>query len=74
MIAALDLVRKKKERFPLRKRVGYQIFLEGLKRELFLRPLGDVVYFIPPLVITEEEIAVMLNTAHDCINTVLKCH
>ena len=74
MIAALELVRKKKERFPLRKRVGYQIFLEGLKRGLFLRPLEDVVYFIPPLVITEEEIAVMLNTAHDCINTVLKCH
>ena len=74
MIAALELVRKKKERFPLRKRVGYQIFLEGLKRGLFLRPLGDVVYFIPPLVITEEEIAVMLNTAHGCIYSVLKCH
>ncbi len=72
MIAALELVEKKRERFPSEKRIGYQIFLEGLKRGLFLRPLGDVVYFMPPLVITEEEIAVMMNTAHDCINTVLQ--
>ncbi len=72
MIAALELVRNKKERFPAAKRVGYQVFLEGLKRGLFLRPLGDVVYFIPPLVITEKEIEVMLDTAHDCIDAVLK--
>jgi len=30
------------------------------------------VYFIPPLVITEDEIEVMLNTARDCIDAVLK--
>jgi len=72
MIAALELTKKKKERFAAEKRVGYQIFLEGLKRGLFLRPLGDVVYFIPPLVITEDEIGVMLNTAHDCIDAILK--
>ncbi|MBT5028982.1 MAG: adenosylmethionine--8-amino-7-oxononanoate transaminase [Nitrospinaceae bacterium] len=72
MIAAMELVKDKKEKFSADKRVGYQIFLEGLKRGLFLRPLGDVVYFIPPLVITEEEIAVMLTTARDCIHAVLK--
>jgi adenosylmethionine-8-amino-7-oxononanoate aminotransferase len=37
-----------------------------------MRPLGDVVYFIPPLIITEEEIEIMFNTARDCINAVLK--
>ena len=72
MIAALELTKKKKERFAAEKCVGYQIFLEGLKRGLFLRPLGDVVYFIPPLVITEDEIGVMLNKAHDCIDAILK--
>ncbi len=72
MIAALELTQKNKEPFPFKKRVGYQVFLEGLKQGLFMRPLGDVVYFIPPLVITEEEIEVMLNTARDCINLVLK--
>ena len=72
MIAALELTQKKKERFATEKRVGYQIFLEGLKRGVFMRPLGDVVYFIPPLVITEDEIEVMMSTARDCIDTVLK--
>jgi adenosylmethionine---8-amino-7-oxononanoate aminotransferase len=72
MIAALELVEKNKERYPFEKRVGHQVYLEGLKRGLFMRPLGDVVYFIPPLVITEEEIDVMLSTARECINAVLK--
>ena len=72
MIAALELVGKNKERFAFEKRIGYQVYLEGLKRGVFMRPLGDVVYFIPPLVITEEEIEVMLNTARDCINAILK--
>jgi adenosylmethionine---8-amino-7-oxononanoate aminotransferase len=72
MIAALELVKKNKERFPSEKRVGYQVYLQGLKRGLFMRPLGDVVYFIPPLVITEAEIETMLNSAQDCVNVVLK--
>ena len=72
MIAALELVDNNKEKYSFEKRIGYQVYLEGLKRGLFIRPLGDVVYFIPPLVIAEEEIEVMLNTAHECINAVLK--
>ncbi|MBT3509755.1 MAG: adenosylmethionine--8-amino-7-oxononanoate transaminase [Nitrospina sp.] len=72
MIAAVELVKNNKERHPFEKRIGYQVFLEGLKRGLFMRPLGDVVYFIPPLVISEAEIETMLNTAHDCINAVLR--
>ncbi len=71
MISAFELVKKNKECFSSEKRVGYHIFLEGLKRGLFMRPLGDVVYFIPPLIITEAEIATMLNTAHECMNAVL---
>ena len=72
MIAAVELVKNKKERFAFEDRVGYRVFLEGLKRGVFMRPLGDVVYFIPPLVIKEKEIEVMLKTAHDCIDAVLK--
>ncbi len=71
MIAAMELVEKNKERFPFEERVGYKVYLEGLKRGLFLRPLGDVVYFIPPLIITDEEIEFMLSTAHECINEVI---
>ncbi len=69
-----ELMRKREtlESFPVEQRVGYQIFLEGLKREVILRPLGDVVYFIPPLVIEPDQIETMMNAAYESINAVLK--
>ena len=74
MIAAVELVRNREtlEPFPIEQRVGYQIFLEGLKREVYLRPLGNVVYFIPPLVIEPDQIETMMNAAHESITAVLK--
>jgi adenosylmethionine-8-amino-7-oxononanoate aminotransferase len=74
MIAAVELVRNREtlEPFPMEQRVGHQIFLEGLKREMVLRPLGNVVYFIPPLVIEPGQIETMMNAAYESINAVLK--
>ena len=73
MIAALELVENKndKQPFPIENRVGYKIYLEALKRGVFLRPLGDVIYFLPPLVINEDEITTMMNTARECMAVVL---
>ena len=73
MIAAVELVKDKdtKEVFPSEGRLGYRIYQEGLKRGLLMRPLGDVIYFIPPLVISIEEIKTMVDTAYDCIRAVL---
>jgi len=73
MIAALELVENKdsKQPFPIENRVGYKVYLEALKRGVFLRPLGDVIYFIPPLVINEDEITTMMNTARECMAVVL---
>jgi len=74
MIAAVELVRNREtlESFPIEQRVGYQIFHEGLKREVYLRPLGNVVYFIPPLTIEPKQIAIMMTAAHESITAVLK--
>ncbi len=73
MIAALELVKNKNDKapFPIENRMGYKIYLEALKRGVFLRPLGDVIYFIPPLVINEDEITKMMNAAQECIAVVL---
>ena len=73
MIAALELVENtdSKQPFPIENRVGYKVYLEALKRGVFLRPLGDVIYFIPPLVINEDEITTMMNTARECMAVVL---
>jgi adenosylmethionine-8-amino-7-oxononanoate aminotransferase len=73
MIAAIELVQDKlsKDAFPLKDRVGYKVYLEGLKGGVFMRPLGDVIYFIPPLIITNEEIEIMMNAAFESIEAVL---
>ncbi len=57
LINAIELVANKetKEALDSKNRTGYQIYKEALNRGLLLRPLGDVLYFNPPLTITEEE-------------------
>lgn len=57
LINAIELVADKKTKtpFPSELRVGYQIYKQALQRGLLLRPLGDVLYFNPPLTITESE-------------------
>lgn len=38
-----------------------KFFEEGLKRGLLLRPIGNTVYFMPPYVINEEEIRMLVS-------------
>ncbi len=73
MIGALELVAEREglEAFPSGRRVGFQIYQEGLKRELFLRPLGNVVYFMPPYSIDGEEITMMFERAAEAVSAVL---
>lgn len=58
LINAIELVQDKssKQAFPAAQRLGYQIFKHALHSGLVLRPLGDVLYFNPPLTINEQEI------------------
>ncbi|HIU50916.1 MAG TPA: adenosylmethionine--8-amino-7-oxononanoate transaminase [Candidatus Limousia pullorum] len=58
LINGIELVKNKetKEGFESEKRVGYEIYKIALKKGLLLRPLGNVLYFNPPLIITKEEI------------------
>ena len=74
MIGRVELMENKQEKrpYPFKKRLGYKIYLEGLKRGVLLRPLGNIIYFMPPLIITKSEIELMTDTAYDCISYVLK--
>jgi len=58
MIIALELVADKASRtaFDWRERRGLRVYQHGLTRGALLRPLGNVVYLMPPFCITEEEI------------------
>jgi adenosylmethionine-8-amino-7-oxononanoate aminotransferase len=35
-----------------------------------IRPLGDVIILMPPLTITDDELATLLNVVYDCIRSV----
>jgi adenosylmethionine-8-amino-7-oxononanoate aminotransferase len=69
MIAAIELVRDKRTRaaFPAAERRGLRVYRHGLERGALLRPLGNVVYFMPPYCITPEEIDFMVEVAAEGI-------
>ena len=53
LIHAMELVvdRETKEGYDSKLRIGYQIYNKALQKGLLLRPLGNVIYFNPPLII-----------------------
>ena len=73
LIHAIELVADKKNKTPFdsKKRLGYEIYKRALKRGLLLRPLGDVLYFNPPLIINRDEIKFAIEVAKASIDEVL---
>ena len=52
------------------KRIGHKVIIEARKRNLMIRPLGDIIILMPPLSITDHELALLLDTVYDCIRSV----
>jgi adenosylmethionine-8-amino-7-oxononanoate aminotransferase len=65
MILAIELVRDKAGRvaYPAAERRGLRVYRHGLAHGALLRPLGPVVYFMPPYCIEEDEIAELARVA-----------
>lgn len=49
------------------RRLGKEVYLKALERGLLLRPLGDTIYFMPPYVITREEIERVISTLREIL-------
>ena len=60
-----------KKPFAASKRTGYAIYKRALQYGLILRPLGDVLYFNPPLNITREELTQAIEITHEAMACVL---
>lgn len=65
MIVAIELVKNKqtREAYPWQQRRGLRVYHYAFGRGVLLRPLGNVIYFMPPYVITEQGIALMIQVA-----------
>jgi adenosylmethionine-8-amino-7-oxononanoate aminotransferase len=62
MVAAVELKGYRAE-----ERIGLKVYQHGLDNGVLLRPLGHIIYFMPPYVITYKEIDKMIDTAYDAI-------
>lgn len=68
LVGAVELVEDRAARrgFDWRLRVGYRAYRRALERGVLLRPLGNVLYFMPPYCVTEAELGRMVEVARDC--------
>ncbi|MEW6007363.1 MAG: adenosylmethionine--8-amino-7-oxononanoate transaminase [bacterium] len=66
LIGAFELVKNKKTKkpFPPNERIGFEVYKEGLKNGLILRPLGNVIYLFPPLCLKEDELNDILDRTY----------
>lgn len=72
MIGAVEIVKDKKTKEPyaFTERIGHKVFLEAMKRGAILRPIGNIIYFMPPYIITKQEIDLLIKIAYDSIKAV----
>ncbi|TLX62654.1 adenosylmethionine--8-amino-7-oxononanoate transaminase [Stutzerimonas nosocomialis] len=70
MALAIEMVRDKPSRagYPWQERRGLKVYQHALERGALLRPLGSVVYFLPPYTITPEQIDFLAEVASEGID------
>lgn len=68
-VGAVDIVKSRaaKKTYPAQTRIGFRIYLEGLERQVLLRPLDQTIYWFLPLSITPEEIDLILAKSREAI-------
>lgn len=70
MVVAIELVKNKQSReaYPWQERRGLMVYNYALSKGALLRPLGNVVYLMPPYVISTDEIDMLVQIAEAGIN------
>lgn len=70
MVAAVEMCRNgdRRDPFPWQQRRGLRVYRHGLTRGCLLRPLGNTIYFMPPYVITPDELRHLVTVAREGID------
>lgn len=71
LIGAMELVKDKRTRkaFDFKDRIGLQVCIKGLKKNIILRPLGGVIYLFLPLCIKTDELEDVMDRAYSVIKS-----
>ncbi len=71
-MVGIELVEHKESRrsYAPEQRIGHRVVLQARERAVMIRPLGDVIILMPPLSITDEELAMLLDVVYDCVREV----
>jgi len=71
-MVGIELVKDRatRESYPLTDRIGHRVAMEARRRGLLIRPLGNVVVLMPPLVSKLNELTRMVSIMHESIRTV----
>ena len=69
MIVAVEFAKDKRNRepYPWSERRGRRVYRYSLDQGVLLRPIGDVVYFMPPYTVNEAEMDLMVRVAAEGI-------
>ena len=70
MIAAFELNRGGDKRTPFdpAERIGLRAYRAALKRGVLLRPLGDILYWMPPYCVDDEQLALLAEVTRAAID------
>jgi adenosylmethionine-8-amino-7-oxononanoate aminotransferase len=71
LIGAIELVKDKstKKSFDFKERIGLEVYKRGLKKNIILRPLGNVVYLFLPLCIKKGQLEDIMDRTYSVIES-----
>ncbi len=74
LTAGIELVKDKetKEPFEAGKRIGHKVVLNARERGVIIRPLGDVIVIMPPLVIDEGTLETLMSAIYDSVKAAVQ--
>jgi adenosylmethionine-8-amino-7-oxononanoate aminotransferase len=71
-MVGIELVQDKagRKNYAPERRIGHKVIHEARNHNVMIRPLGDIIILMPPLSITDGELATLLDVTYDCIRRV----
>ncbi len=73
-MVGIELVKNKqtKEAYPWEQRIGVKVCMKAREKNIILRPLGNVIVFMPPLAISLDELKILLDATYNSIDEITR--